>query len=229
MQFIPQIYASALAFALTMTPVSAEVLRQITVTGEGVVAAAPDMATLTLGVRERHNDPQAAMASATEAAQAVVARLKEMGIEGADLQTSNLSLQRLESYGSNNQRRFDGYEVSNTLRVHVRDLAQVGPVLSAVVADGANNFNGLQFSVSEPRPLEDAARKAAVKDALAKAALYAEAAGVGLGDVISISTGVQHGAPIPMMRMEMSAMADMPVEAGEVQMSQSVTLVIELE
>lgn len=229
MKFLPKFCATALAFTLTMTPVTAEVMRQITVQGQGVIAAEPDLATVQIGVQKRAKTPADAMEQTAAAAQNVVARLKEMGISGADLQTSNLSLNVLESYGSNNQRRVEGYEAANTLNVRIRDLDQVGAVLTAVVADGANHFRGLRFALANPRPAQDAARQAAVKDALAKAALYAEAAGAELGDVLSISTITQQDAPMPMMRMEMAAMSDMPVEAGEVELTQTVTLVIELK
>jgi len=231
MKLLHKMVAPAMVAAMMAVPAAgwADMVRHITVTGEGVVAATPDMATISLGVQHVADTPEIAMMQTAQASQAVVSRLKMMGIAEADLQTSNLSLHQVENYDRNNQPRIEGYRASNSLRVQVRDLDQLGPVLTAVLQDGANNFGGLSFGLSEPRPVQDAARQAAVKDALAKAALYAEAAGVELGNVVSISEAGSHDAPMPMMRMEMAVSSDMAVEAGELSLNQQVTVVLELK
>ena len=231
MKLLHKMVAPAMVAAMMVVPAAgwADMVRHITVTGEGVVAATPDMATISLGVQHVADTPEIAMMQTAQASQAVVSRLKMMGIAEADMQTSNLSLHQVENYDRNNQPRIEGYRASNSLRVQVRDLDQLGPVLTAVLQDGANNFGGLSFGLSEPRPAQDQARQAAVKDALAKAALYAEAAGVELGDVVSISEAGSHDMPMPMMRMEMAVGSDMAVEAGELNLNQQVTVVLELK
>lgn len=231
MKLLHKMVAPAMVAAMMAVPAAgwADMVRHITVTGEGVVAATPDMATISLGVQHMADTPEIAMMQTAQASQAVVSRLKMMGIAEADMQTSNLSLHQVENYDRNNQPRIEGYRASNYLRVQVRDLDQLGPVLTAVLQDGANNFGGLSFGLSEPRPAQDQARQAAVKDALAKAALYAEAAGVELGNVVSISEAGNHDMPMPMMRMEMAVGSDMAVEAGELSLNQQVTVVLELK
>ena len=231
MKLLHKMVAPAMVAAMMAVPAAgwADMVRHITVTGEGVVAATPDMATISLGVQHVADTPEIVMMQTAQASQAVVSRLKMMGIAEADMQTSNLSLHQVENYDRNNQPRIEGYRASNSLRVQVRDLDQLGPVLTAVLQDGANNFGGLSFGLSEPRPAQDQARQAAVKDALAKAALYAEAAGVELGDVVSISEAGGHDVPMPMMRMEMAVGSDMAVEAGELSLNQQVTVVLELK
>jgi hypothetical protein len=231
MKLLHKMVAPAMVAAMMAVPAAgwADMVRHITVTGEGVVAATPDMATISLGVQHVADTPEIVMMQTAQASQAVVSRLKMMGIAEADMQTSNLSLHQVENYDRNNQPRIEGYRASNSLRVQVRDLDQLGPVLTAVLQDGANNFGGLSFGLSEPRPAQDQARQAAVKDALAKAALYAEAAGVELGDVVSISEAGSHDMPMPMMRMEMAVGSDMAVEAGELNLNQQVTVVLELK
>lgn len=231
MKLLHKMVAPAMVAAMMAVPAAgwADMVRHITVTGEGVVAATPDMATISLGVQHMADTPEIAMMQTAQASQAVASRLKMMGIAEADMQTSNLSLHQVENYDRNNQPRIEGYRASNSLRVQVRDLDQLGPVLTAVLQDGANNFGGLSFGLSEPRPAQDQARQAAVKDALAKAALYAEAAGVELGNVVSISEAGSHDVPMPMMRMEMAVSSDMAVEAGELSLNQQVTVVLELK
>lgn len=231
MKLLHKMVAPAMVAAMMAVPAAgwADMVRHITVTGEGVVAATPDMATISLGVQHVADTPEIAMMQTAQASQAVVSRLKMMGIAEADMQTSNLSLHQVENYDRNNQPRIEGYRASNSLRVQVRDLDQLGSVLTAVLQDGANNFGGLSFGLSEPRPAQDQARQAAMKDALAKAALYAESAGVELGNVVSISEAGSHDAPMPMMRMEMAVGSDMAVEAGELSLNQQVTVVLELK
>ncbi|MEO1121774.1 MAG: SIMPL domain-containing protein, partial [Pseudomonadota bacterium] len=70
------------------------------------------------------------------------------------------------------------------------------------------------------------ARAAAVADARRKAELYADAADVDLGDVVSISEFSASG-PVPVVRME-AAMA-VPIAAGRNEISASVMVVWELD
>jgi uncharacterized protein YggE len=219
--------------ALFAGPAAAERAdRNLTVTGEGHVQAVPDMATLTLGVTNEASEAKAAMAEVSDAVGKVLERLQDLGIEARDVQTQRLSLNPIWSgRGGSDEAppRITGYSASNMVSVRIRDLDLLGETLDAVISDGANDFNGLQFSVQEPGPLQDEARIAAVKDAMAKARLLAEAAGIKLGPVQSITYQGGH-VPRPMM-MERAAMADsvVPVAAGEVSLSASVTMVFAID
>ena len=201
---------------------------QITVTGTGVVETVPDMAVITLGVTQEAKEARAALSATSEAVGRVLDRLTELGIEARDMQTSDLSLGPVWSHRNDGgENRITGYEASNRLTVRVRALDSLGGVLDAVLEDGANRFSGLQFGMQDPVPLEDDARRAAVADALRKARLYAEAAGVPLGDVLSIS---ENGVSAPMMGdMMFAARAEsVPVAAGEAAISASVSVVFSL-
>lgn len=218
-----------LFFALSATGVGAEeAARHISVTGEGRVEAAPDMATITLGVTHEAKEASAAMQATSEAVAKVLDRLAAMGIASRDLQTRDLSLSPLwsEPASSGGERRqITGFVASNTVLVRVRDLAGLGGVLDAVIEDGVNDFNGLRFGVQEPDPLMEEARKRAVADAMAGASLLAGAAGVTLGPVQSIEAqGI--GRPMQMAEMAMRASpAGMPVAAGEITVEAQVSMV----
>lgn len=204
---------------------------QITVTGEAVVQAVPDMATISLGVTTMGATGSEAMDANSAALAKVIARLKAAGIAERDLQTQNLSLNpnwsSYDSSVSGAPQTITGYTASNILSVKVRDLAVLGAVLDAAVGDGANTLNGLSFDLSQPRPAQDAARTEATKDARARAELLAAAAGVKLGRVLSISETQSYGQPMPVAYKADAAMA-VPVQAGEVGMSASVTVVFEI-
>lgn len=217
--------ATALTAAHAQTPMPP----QITVTGEGVVDGIPDIATLSLGVTTTGDSAAAAMAANTEALGAVMARLKAAGIADRDMQTTNLSINpNWTGYDSGARQRIDGYTASNQLTVRIRQIDGLGAVLDAAIQDGANTLNGLSFGLSEPRPAMDAARKAAVEDARARATLLVEAAGATLGPIVSITEGGGYMPPQPMFRQSADAAGAVPVAAGEVATTASVTIVFEI-
>lgn len=219
--------AAALILSLAGATMAEDAPRQISVTGEGQVETAPDMALITLGVTHEAPEARAAMRATSEAVAQVLRDLAAQGIASRDLQTRQLSLTPVWSNrGSSTGAapRITGFEASNTVLVRVRDLAALGGILDKVIESGANDFNGLQFSVQEPDPLMDEARRRAVADAMARARLLAEAAGVRLGPVLTIS---DHGGgrPMPMAEMAMRDGGGVPVAAGEVTLSASVSMV----
>jgi uncharacterized protein YggE len=205
-------------------------IAQITVTGEGRVDVAPDMAVITLGVTREGRTAAEAMAGNSAQLAQVLANLKAAGIADRDLQTSGLSLNPNWNHNSSTGApRIQGYVASNQLSVRVRALETLGAVLDAAVKDGANTLNGVRFAITDPAPLLDEARKRAVADARHKAELLSEAAGVSLGRVLLISESGGAGGPQPQFRMAESMVPDaVPVAEGEVSLSASVSLTWEL-
>ncbi len=223
--------AVMLAFLSLASPALAEDMATMVVTGRGEVAAAPDVATIRLGVVT--HDEQAAPALAQNSAQLerVLSVLSDAGIAPEDMQTSRFQITPIwsnRSYDSQDPARIEGYEVTNALSVRVRDLDSLGGVLDAVARAGANEFNGIEFGLDEAGPLQDEARRAAVADAMARADLYAGAAGVEILRVVGISEG---GTSSPIMRAETMAMPvmDVPVAQGSVSVSAQVTITYEIE
>jgi len=218
---------------LMATPVLAEDVgvRRITVVGQGSVEVVPDMATVSMGVISEAKTGAAAMAQNSDTLAEVLKQLSDAGIKARDVQTSNLSLSpRWDNklFSSSGHRKITGFVASNTLTVRVRDLDKLGEVLDAVVQNGANNFNGLHFGLQEPQPAQDAARQAAVADAQRKAQLYAAAAGVTLGDVLTISeaAGGRGVSPVMMtMEADMRQSRAVPVSQGELTIGASITMV----
>lgn len=211
-------------------PAHSPVPGTITVTGEGTVTAAPDLATVSLGVTTQGETAGAAMDANTAALTAVLERVKAAGVEGRDIQTSTLNLSPNWSNSDGSAMPvIQGYVATNMVQIRVRNLAVLGEVLDAAVADGANTLNGVSFGLAEPDPAMDEARKAAALDARARAELLTGAVGVQLGRVLTISEGGGYAPPMPMYRME-AAMADapVPVEGGEVGVTASVTITWEI-
>ena len=86
--------------------------------------------------------------------------------------------------------------------------------LDGLVSQGINGIDSLQFGVDDPKPVLDEARRLAVQDALEKAALFTEAAGVKTGAVTQISEQGSADVPQPMQMAEASIRV-VPVAAGE--------------
>jgi uncharacterized protein len=205
-------------------PLAGQVMAQtqspatISVSGEGRVASNPDMATISLGVTTFGDTAAAAMATNSEELAKVMANLTAAGIEAKDIQTTGLMLNPNWSYdASGTNGTINGYTAMNMVNVRVRALDSLGGVLDAAVKDGANTLNGLTFGIADPQPVNDEARKLAVADAVRKAGLLAEAAGVKLGSVMAISEQTGYTDPSPMLRADYSsAPKGVPVAGGEV-------------
>ena len=213
----------------SLSPVLAETSApaKLVITGEGNAAAVPDMALITLGAVAENAEAGVALREMGERIRAIHQRLEEAGIEARDIQTGELSLQprRAQPTQPGEPGKIETFIAASDVTIRVRDLDSLGALLDSAVADGANTLRGLRFDLQSPGPVEDDARRAAVADARRKAELYAEAAGVTLGPILSIEE--QGGVQPRMMRAEMSgfaADAGMPVASGEMEVRSSVSI-----
>lgn len=204
--------------------------RHITVIGMGEVAVVPDMAQVEIGVTEEAVDAAAAIDAMSAATERVLARLREAGIAERDIQTGSLRLdpRYTDPREPGQTPEINGFVASNMLSVRVRDLAALGGLLDVVVESGANRLSGIRFDLAEREPLKKEARRAAVADALEKAALYAEAAGLALGDVQIISETGNGGGPQPFMDSVAQFARSVPIAPGETTVTAQVQVVIGL-
>lgn len=197
----------------------------IHIQGVGEVDATPDMAFITSGVTSQAENARDALNANTAAMNELISVLQAANIADRDIQTSNFSVQPQYVYsdqrdegGYSQPPRIVGYQVSNNVTIRVRDLENLGLILDQAVTVGANTINGVNFAVGDTKPLYDEARQRAVSDAKAKAELYAEAASVDLGNIISISENTGFSGPQPVAMRAMNEMADsapVPMQAGE--------------
>lgn len=195
--------------------------RTITVTGRGSVTVAPDCARLTFGVQVTGVNAQDALRRSNEAMHAIIATVRGQGVGAADLHTT----------GPNLWPGQQGYTGSNDVAVLVRDLASLGVLIDAVAqASGPNlTMHGVSFSVLDSSSHRSEARRLAVESARALAAELADAAGAGIGEVISIVEG-GGGGMMPIVRGAMAAKLDMstPVEAGSHEIAADLTITYRL-
>lgn len=200
--------------------------RTVTVSASATVSAKPDMARILSGVQTEAVSAQSATSENTKVMANLVDGLKALGVEAKDIQTSNFSVQpRYQHNRDGRPPRIDGYQVSNEVSILIRDLKSVGDILDKMIGLGANQMRGLSFEVSEAETLRDGARTQAIANARRRAELYAKAAGAEVGEVVEIregSGGYEGPRPVMAARREMSAAV--PIEAGEQELSASVTV-----
>jgi len=225
------------ATALASVPSFAEeakMPRTISMTGHGETRLAPDLAVVNAGVFSEATTANQALAANTRAMQSLFATLKAAGIEDKDIRTSNFAVQpRYDRATDGRNMKLSGYNVSNSVTVKVRKIEDLGKVLDQLVASGANQINGIQFAVAKPEQALDEARKRAVDDARHRAKIYAEAAGVRLGNILSLSEGAGYQPPRPMVRATMAQAegmaAEVPIAGGEQSLSVDVTISWEID
>lgn len=192
---------------------------RVVVVGQGEAALAPDMAVVTLSVMREAESARAALDDNNSAVAAVVAAMKEDGIEPRDLQTAGLQINPRYVYPQNGagEPRIVGYQVTNTLTVRVRDIARVGQIIDRSVTLGVNQGGSISFVNDDPGAAVAEARKRAVRDAVERARTLAEAAGVELGAIIEMSEQSSE-PPVTIaakaVRMD-AAPESVPIEAGE--------------
>lgn len=201
--------------------------RQITVIGTGEVKATPDTANVQIGVQTNGASTQEALDANNAQMEAVIAKLKELGVDEKDLQTSGLSIfPRYNEDGSS----INGYQVSNTLNVTIRNLAQAGDLLDKVVEAGANQVYGISLSVADTSSFEAQAREQALQAAKQKAEQLAQASGGSIGQVLVVteSIGSTPVLPIPYAAEMATGNAKLAVQPGEQTISLQVQVTYEL-
>ncbi|MGO8670233.1 MAG: SIMPL domain-containing protein [Capsulimonadaceae bacterium] len=165
----------------------------LTVHGHGDIQARPDVAYLTVSVTTRDHDETKGIDSNSTAVRAVVSALKDTPVSDRDIQTESYTVQPEYDYRTT-PATFNGYAVTDTIRVAVRDLSRVGIALDRATRAGATAIDDVSFDLQDHSRAECDALALAIADARAKADLMAGAAGVSLGRIISISEGAS--APV---------------------------------
>jgi hypothetical protein len=209
----------------------------VVTSGEHVMRVAPDVAYVTVVAESRSKAPREAQRLTAETMAAVQQRLKTAGLAEAAMQTRAVDLQPEYDYAEGRQ-LLRGYVARNTLEVRVGGVARVAEVIDAAVAAGASRVEGLRFDLEKRDELEREALTRAVQDAVKRAAAIAAGAGRAVGAIVRIEDGRVPAAPEPRpivaSRMAMAeavaaAPPPTPIQAGELEVSARVTVVVRLQ
>jgi uncharacterized protein YggE len=216
-------------FAQDATPVPGTGTPTVTVVGHGSVIVTPDIATVIVGVQITKPTITEAQSEATTQMTAIIDAIKAAGVAEQDIQTSYYSVNVLFNYdNTGNPTEVVGYQVSNQVSVVVRDLDKVGSLLADVVGAGANTIYGITFGVEDPSGAESEARAKAVADARKRAEELAQAAGLSLGRVLTISEGTAPAIPYATSQFAGGKGAAAPVQPGTLEVAVDVQVTFEL-
>ena len=229
---LPLIAASLLA-----SPAAAEV--QVTATGPIVeltvnenVEAEPDLVTVSAGVTTQARTAVEAMRTNAQAMTAVIERIKALGVPERDIQTAGINLGAMYDYNQATQRQvFRGYQAANRVSVKLRDIPRTGEVLDALVAAGATDLGGPDWSIDDDTAARAQARRQALETARNQALEYAAVAGYKDIRLLEISETIASQPPMPYLRQvraEVASDASTPVQPGMVQAGVTVRVVYEM-
>jgi len=191
----------------------------ITVSGEGEVLAVPDIGRFSFSVMAEADTATEAQEMSGTKVNDILAYLKEQGIEDKDIKTEYYNLYprwRYEerfcpagSYCPPGQQIQDGFTVTQTITVKVRDTDSAGRLVTGVGERGATDISGLEFTIDDLEELRAEARAVAITDAKEKAGTLASQLGVRLVRITWFDEGAgydQYYRAVPMMTKEDSAM-----------------------
>ena len=201
-------------------------------TAEAVIIAKPDQAQIDIGVATQAPTARAAADDNARKSDAVIAALRKLLGEDADIKTISFVLSPNYIYPKDGgQPKISGYATSNVVRVKTSDVKQVGTIIDTAYATGANNINSLQFNLKN----DEALRAQALREAAAKAKAKTEAIASSLGlKIIRVLFAEESGPAVrPLyapMEMAQARAADVstPVEPGTIEVRAIVTLTVEV-
>ncbi len=202
---------------------------QITVEGVGKVTGVPDIAEVGMGIESKGESVAVAQQANTEATNALIGRIASVGIEKKDMRTANYSVYQNTTYNpETGETTQDGWTVSQSLTVKIRDTARLSTVLDTAGKNGATNISGPNFTIDDPDSLKDEAREEALADATEKAAALAKSLGLRLDGVIGYNE-YQNFPPMPyyasmdMRKSSESAAPEILAGTSDVSLNVSVT------
>ena len=187
--YVPAKAASASAEE-TQAPAGQDEPMTVVASATAKAVTAPDMASISVGVTTENADPGTAQSENIEKMNAVIAALKELGVEVKSMRTSSYNMYPQYDYSSN-QPKIVGYSVNTNLEVSDLHLDQVGTLISTCVSAGATDVGSVNYFCSDYTAVYEEALQKAVAAARVKAGVIAAADGKELDEVINITEGYQ--------------------------------------
>lgn len=219
---------SATAFAEEIKPPI------ISVSGEGIVEASPDRATISVGVVTREKNPSAVQAANARAATSVINSIVALGIERKNISTGNYNFNPTYRHFDNGKSVIDGYEATNSVTIIVDDLNLVGRIIDTALNHGANRVDSLNFGLRNKAAYQDEALRLAILDAKHKAEIAAAVLGKSIVGVYSVSVNSSYVETPRNYKMARNMAADesagieTPIESGTLHCSANVHVEFEI-
>lgn len=205
-------------------------MNTITVGASGSILVDPDIAYANVAVETKGATAGAAQEANAKQFAAVEKVLYEtFKLDKKDVKTSGFYVQPEYNYTEKDGRKLVGYTAVHQIQVSYRKLDEIGKLLDALSAAGANRIDGVRFSTEKGDQYELEALKKAMANAKAKADTLASSAGRQVKGVVNIVQGAASAPPIFMEATMAKAMAVADsavtsVQAGQIEISANVTV-----
>lgn len=177
---------TALILVLLLMTGAAMAETRINVSGTGETQVSADTAIISLGVSARDRDVLKAQQQVNAKIAAIRKALTDMGVKEESINTDYLNIYASYDYSSD-QEQIEAYNANSSLAIRVTDMDSVGALIDAAFAAGANTLGGITFSASDTAEARSESLKKAIADAKAKAEVLAEAAGMKITGIETIS------------------------------------------
>lgn len=204
---------------------------EITVQGTAVVTGTPDIVTVTANASADAASVADAQDGINRIVESATAKLLELGVQEQDIVTSSFSCYPMYNYDTE-PRRLTGYQANHTLQITCRDVEMLDSVIGAITDSGLTEIYDVSYDISNRSELYRQALALATQAAQEKAECLAQAAGLRLGalDSLTENAGYDEGYAV-------NAMADLAkvesystgIRAGGVSVSARVTAVYEAD
>ncbi|MFH0928157.1 MAG: SIMPL domain-containing protein [bacterium] len=207
-----------------------QIRHTITISAEGKVVTAPDIATLQVGLITEGTRVAEVQAENSKKFNAVLELMKGVGVKEEDLKTSSYNLSPKYDY-EGGKSILAGYIIDQQVQVKIRDLSLVNAVLDKAGQSGANSIGGLNFTLDNRETVENQARVEAIAKAKDKAVRMSREAGFKLGKLVNFSES--ENGPVPQVYYEKallsSAVPAPEIQSGALEITKSVSLTYEIE
>jgi uncharacterized protein YggE len=218
MKYLVMVILGMMVWVQTVVADGDEMVPTIEVSALASVSKEPDQAVVQLSVETFAKTAIDATQENAGKMSQMGKQLKALGIDPAQIRTTHFQVDPQYDYKDGRQKdpRPIGYRVHNTVEVDILDIKKVGQVIDGAIDAGANRVMGLTFQVRDSEGAYQMALVKAMKNAKKQAQAIAEGAGVGLGDLLWVSTTGRAPAPVyKAVRAEAMMSADTPISGGE--------------
>jgi len=201
----------------------------IQVSGDATVTVKPDQAQIDIGVVTQAKTAEAAANQNRQQLDSVLRELHQALGAGADIQTTSYSLQpNYREFKPGGEPAIVGYTATNVVQVKTKMLDEVGKVIDVATQSGANTIRRLEFTLQDMQTVRSQALRKAAIQAKAEAETLAEALGLKIVRVLSVSESTPIAIPIRAMAMAAQAAAPTPIEPGTIDVHATVSLTVEI-
>ena len=202
--------------------------RTINVEAEGKVTVKPDVAMTDMGMTVEGKTVAEAQQKNTETMNKLSARLKDLGIEAKDIQTTYYNIYPQYDYDDGKQ-TLRGYQVDQNLTVKIRDLEKANQVLALAGELGINKVGGLQFTIDDREVYKEQAREIALEKLAGKTAVLSKALGIRMKGIVTYNEYEDFEGKYPYVETDgMGGRGAPAVEVGTTDVILKVNVVFEI-